>query len=180
MGHSFLPPPLQMSNGGSPPAPLPHEQAMPASRRLLPFANTFAFASSARASPRDNSRPNLLPNKNRRPPKPSSYGSAAAASLTGWITGLCDARNAMPLLHACAMSRTAAGMRQLPKSDVATKRPPNVLLRRLHGLMHWQDLRSRLVPVHELASALVGAVYIIIVPFGTLYEFNPDVGGPTL
>jgi hypothetical protein len=146
MGHSPLPPPLQMRNGGSPLAPLPHEQAMPASRRLPPFANTFAFASSARASPRDNSRPNLLPNKNRRPPEPSSYGSAAA-SLSGSITGLCDASNAMPLLHACATSRTAAGMRQSPKSIVATKRPPNALLRRLHGLMHRQDLRSRLVPV---------------------------------
>ena len=165
MGHPPLPPPPQMSNGGSPPAPLPPSKPPePASRRLLPFANAFAFAfaSSARASPRDNSRPNLLPNENRRPPEPSSYGSAAAASLSGLITGLClcDASNATPLLHACATSRTAAGMRQSPKSVVATKRPPNALPRRLHGLMHRQDLRSRLVPVHDLASALVGTTYL--------------------
>ena len=133
---------------------------VPASRRLLPFANAFAFVSSARASPIDNSRPNLLPNENRWPPEPSSYGSTAAASLSVLITGLSDASNAMPLLHARATSRTAAGMRQLPKSVVATKRPPNALPCRLHGLMHWQDLPSWLVPVPDLASALVGATYL--------------------
>jgi len=153
-----------MSNGGSLSAPLPHEQATracPASRRLLPFANAFAFASSARALPRDNSRPNLLPNENRRPPEPSSYGSASATSLSGSITGLCNASNATPLLHACTTSRTAAGiMRQSPKSVVATKRQPKALPGRLHELMHRQDLHSWLVLVNDLASALVGATYL--------------------
>jgi len=51
-------------------------------------------------------------------------------------------------------------MRQSPKSVVAMKRPPKALPRRLHGLMHRQDLRSRLVPVHDLASALAGATYL--------------------
>ena len=92
----------------------------------------------------------------RRPPEPSSYGSAAAASLSGSITGLCNASNATPLLHACAMSRTAAGMRQLPKSTVAMRRPPNALPCWLHGLRHWQNLRSQLVPMPDLAATLVG------------------------
>ena len=99
---------------------------MPASRRLLPFANIFA--SSARASPRENgSGRQLLPNENRRPPEPSPYGSAPATFLSGSITGLCDASNATPLLHACATSRTAAGMWQLPKSAIAMRRLPNAL-----------------------------------------------------
>ena len=95
---------------------------MPTSRRLLPFAN--AFISSVRASPRENGSGRLLlPNENRWPPEPSSYGSATAASLSGSITGLCDASNATPLLHACATSRTAAGMWQLPKSAVPVRSP---------------------------------------------------------
>jgi len=48
-------------------------------------------------------------------------------------------------------------MRQLPKSIVAMRRPPNALPCWLHGLRHWQNLRSRLVPVPDLAAALVGA-----------------------
>ena len=30
----------------------------------------------------------------------------------------------------------------------------------LHGLMHWQNLRLRLVPMPNLAVALVGATYL--------------------
>ena len=85
----------------------------------------------------------------RRPPEPSSYGygSAAASSLSGSITGLCDANNATPLLHTCARSRTAAGMRQSPKNAVAMRRPSN-------AVPHWP---SRYANVPDLVVALVAA-----------------------
>ncbi len=106
------------------------------SGRLLPFAN--AFASSARALLKDNGWPNLLPNANRRPLEPSTFGSAAAASMSGSTARLHDASNMKPLSHACTTGRTAAGMRQSPKSAVATRRPPNALPR----WWKWCSLRS--------------------------------------
>jgi len=125
---------------------------VPASRRLLPFAN--AFASSASALPRDNGRLNLLPNKNRRPPEPSSYGSAAAASLSGLITGLCDGSNAKPLLHTCATSRTAAGMRR-HHEEAAECAAASAARADASANLH-----SRLVPMPDLAAALVSATYL--------------------
>ena len=88
---------------------------------LLPFAN--AFASSARASPRENGRPNLLPNENKRPPESSSCGSIADASLPGLLArprGDCSMR---PHLPACNTSSNAARMRCKWRSSVDRRLP---------------------------------------------------------
>jgi hypothetical protein len=50
----------------------------------------------------------LLLHNGWRPPEPSSYGFATAASTSGSPTRLCGDNNARPLLHVCDMSRTAA------------------------------------------------------------------------
>ena len=75
---------------------------------LLPFAN--AFASSARVSPRENGRLNLLPNENKRLPESSSCGSTAEASLPGSLARPRDDCSMRPYLPACNMSRNAARM----------------------------------------------------------------------
>ena len=86
-----------------------------------------------------------LPNEIRRPPGPSSYGSAATSSLSGSITGLCYASNTTPLLHACVTSRTAAGPRM----------PPNALPRRPSRYANVSDLDVALVDATALACLVL-------------------------
>ena len=100
---------------------------------LLPFAD--AFASSARVSTRENGRPNLLPNENKRPPKSSSCGSATNASLPGSLA---------VTTRQCWRQRqtTNVAMRQCWWQMPTT----NLVMRRPHGL------RSR--PSHLSRSAV--------------------------
>jgi hypothetical protein len=53
-----------------------------------------------------------------RPPEPSSYGFATAASTSGLPTRLCGNNNARLLLHVCKMSRTAACARRSWRSSI--------------------------------------------------------------
>ena len=78
-----------------------------------------AFASSARALLKDNGRPNLLHNENRRPLKPSSFGSTAAPLSPDpppdFATPATRSRSRMLTLRAGlrqACGRRAAGVRQ--------------------------------------------------------------------
>jgi hypothetical protein len=54
-------------------------------------------------------------------------------------------------LHACATSRTAAGIRQSPKNAVAMRRPPNALPRRPSRYANVPDLVVALVDATALA-----------------------------
>jgi hypothetical protein len=60
----------------------------------------------------------LLLHDRWRPPKPSSYGFAAAASTSGLPARLCGNNNARLLLHVCNMSRTAACVQLLQRSSI--------------------------------------------------------------
>jgi hypothetical protein len=131
---------------------MPQERA---SRRHANFSLLLWTRSLPTLSMRTSRRGLGLPNKIRRLPKSSSYGSAAASSLSGSITGLCDASNATPLLHACATSRTAAGMRQSPKNAVAMRRPPTALLCRPSWNANVSDLVVALVNATALARLVL-------------------------
>jgi hypothetical protein len=83
-----------------------------------------------------------------RLPEPSSYGFAAATSMSGLPTRLCSDNNARLLLHVCNMSRTAACVQHSWRISVdrqpqckqrlwQTRPPSNVATRRLHGRKLW-------------------------------------------
>jgi hypothetical protein len=131
---------------------MPQEHA---SRQHVNFSLLLWTRSLPTLSARTSRRGLGLPNEIRRLPEPSSYGSAAASSLSGSTTGLCDASNAAPLLHACATSRTAAGMRQSPKNAVAMRRPPYALPRRPSWYVNVPGLVVALVNATALARLVL-------------------------
>jgi hypothetical protein len=94
----------------------------------------------------------LLLHNGWQPPKPSPYGFAAAAFMSGLPTRLCGNSNARPLLFICDTSRTAAHVQSLRRSSVdrqlqheqklwPTRPPSNIATRRPHR-KHWP--RSKL------------------------------------
>ncbi len=90
----------------------------------------------------------LLLHDGWQPLKPSSYGFAAAASMSRLPTRFCGDKNARPLSHVCDTSRTALCARCLQRSSIdrqpqreqrlwQTRPPNNIATRRPHGRKHW-------------------------------------------
>jgi hypothetical protein len=152
---------------------LPTNARMPPVRRLLAPLNTYFMSmlpTNARRPPVINGFsmrrlhivnafstkrplialwPNaLLSHDGWWPPKPSSYGFAAAASTSGLPARLRGNNNGRPLLHVCDMSRTAACTQRSRRSSIdrqpqreqrlwQTRPPSNIATRRPHGRKHW-------------------------------------------
>jgi hypothetical protein len=97
----------------------------PTNARRLPVVNGFSTRRLHVVNAFSTKRPlvalwsnALLSHDGWRPPKPSSYGFAAAASTSGSPARLCGNNNARPLPHVCNMSRTAACARGLWRSSI--------------------------------------------------------------